>query len=170
MIKSTIKFSIICGIFLYVLFLLSLRFGTNPFIDLNQLLFDVVIFFLFIFFSTKEYRRYQNGGILHFWEGMTIGFLLYAPAIIIFVTALYVHNLVDGSMLAEYQREAMLYLEERKESFLKEMGTEEQYQAQVAAIEEITFHRLVWGAALKKIIVGLFLTPIVSILLRKKPK
>lgn len=170
MIKSTLKFSIICGVFLYVLFLLSLRFGTNPFIDLNQLLFDVVIFSLFIFFATKEYKRYQNGGILHFWEGMTVGFLLYAPAITIFIVALYVHNIFDSSILGDYKQDAMQYLEERKESFLEDMGTQEQYEAQVAAIEAINFHRLVWGAALKKILVGLFLTPIIAILLRKKPK
>lgn len=169
MIKTTLKYSVICGVFLYVLFLLSQQFGTNPFIDLNQLFFDFIIFLLFSYFSMNEYKKYKNGGYLHFWQGMTIGFLLYVPAIFLFAVILFVHFAIEPGLLEQYREAAMEYLESNKATYLDQFG-EKQYESQVEAIENVNQTSLIRTSSLKKILVGLFVTPMISIFLRKKPK
>lgn len=169
MFKTTIKYALICGIFLYVLFIISQRFGTNPFIDLNQLFFDFVIFLLFSYFAMNEFKKYRNGGYLHFWQGMTIGFFLYTPSILIFALGLWIHFIADPELLISYRQEAMEYLEKNRDMYIEQFG-QNQYESQVEAIENVTQGSLLWSSSLKKILVGLFVTPMIAIFLRKKPK
>lgn len=169
MVKTTLKYAIVCGIFLYALFFASRYFDSNPFIDISQLLFDFIIFLMFILFAAKEFKKFENDGILHFWQGMTVGFLLYTPAILIFALLVYLQQSLQGNLLDEYQQEAMRYLEERKDIYIEDFGAD-QYQSQKEAITDMTFRRLLWSSVLKKVVVGLFVTPIIAVLLRKKPK
>ncbi len=68
-----------------------------------------------------------------------------------------------------YKEGAKAFLLDRKEIFLKEF-TEEQLNEQLAAVDEITTTQLLFSTFWKKIGAGFLITPVVSIILRKKPK
>jgi hypothetical protein len=108
--KVAIKYALLCGAFLLLLFWVSYRFGSNPLIDFRHLFFDLVIFVLFIFFSCKEFKSYRNGGILHFWQGMTLGFLTYAPAALLFSIGLLIFFWVDPNLMEDFRIHALGFL------------------------------------------------------------
>jgi hypothetical protein len=169
MVKISIKYAITCGIFLLILFFLTRYFGVDPFIDLGQLLFDLLIFFIFIYFAQNEFKKYHHGGILHFWQGMTIGFMVYLPGVLFFCGGLWIAMLIDPEILTSYQQAAMKLLEDQSKMYIEQFG-EDQYLEQQKAIENTTISSMIFTALIKKILVGLFITPVVSIILRKIPK
>ncbi|MEP1093606.1 MAG: DUF4199 domain-containing protein [Cyclobacteriaceae bacterium] len=169
MIKSSIKYSLLCGLFLVALFWVSVKFGSNPLLDIRHFLFDLVIYFLFIFFAQKEFKTYQNEGILHFWQGMTIAFVVYLPAAVIFTISLLLIFQMDPSIMENYREGALAFLESKKDVLLEGI-TQEEYAQRVNNIDFITSSDLVLSSGLKKVLAGFFITPVVSIILRKKPK
>ncbi len=167
MLKNSWLYGIASGVFLIIIFYLSFRFGTNPFIDFKHLFVDAIIFSLFITFACLEFKRSQ-GGVLHFWQGMSIGFFVYAIASLVFMIFLGLYFNFEPELLDNYVSEALKFLEQRSDSYIEEFG-EDQYESQVQTIQSITARDLTNTASIKKLIAGLFVTPVISIILRKQP-
>jgi hypothetical protein len=169
MVKSSIKYAILCGVFLSGLFWVSIKFGSNPLLDIRHFLFDLVIYFLFIYFAEREYKTYHNDGILHFWQGMTIAFIVYLPAAVIFTVSMLLILEMDPTIMENYRAGALSFLESKKEILLEGISQEE-YASRLNDVNSVTVSDLVISSGLKKILAGFFITPVVSIILRKKPK
>jgi hypothetical protein len=168
-IRNSARFALICGVFVSILFVLARYLNSNPLVEINHLFIDTVIFGVFIFFAASDFKKYRNGGILHFWQGMSIGFIVYFSASVIFTIFLLIYFQLDDTLLSDYIRDAMNFLEVRSDEYINEFG-QEQFEEQKKAINETNAGGLVRTAAIKKIIAGLFVTPVISIILRKKPK
>ena len=168
MVKPTIKYSVLCGVFLIGIFFISINFGSNPLLDFRHFIFDVGVFFLFIFFAGKEYKDFRNEGYLHFWQGISIGFIVLIPSVLIFSLVFYVIFELNTELIEGYKEGAKAFLLERQEFFLKEF-TQEQLNDQLAAVDEVTTTQLLFSTFWKKIGAGFLITPVVSIILRKKP-
>ena len=169
MVRSSIKYSLFCGVFLVGLFWVSIKFGTNPLLDIRPFLFDLVIYFLFIFFAQKEYKSYHNGGILHFWQGMSIAFIIYLPAAVIFTLMMLLIMKMDPSIMENYRIGTAAFLEAKRDVLLEGMSQEE-YDKRLSEISSITISDLVVSTGLKKVLAGFFIAPLVTVFLRKKPK
>jgi len=166
MIRHSIGYSLICGLLISVLFFLSLFFNSNPFIDLSQLFFDFLIFSIFIFFGIYSFKKSTENNQFHFWQGMTISFLIYIPAIIIFALVMFISFRLDASILEDYKLQAMDFLMEKKDIYIEQFG-EKQFEEQKSAILEINSIDLILMSVVKKAIVGFFISPIASIIFRK---
>lgn len=168
MVRLSIPYSIACGLFLIGLFFLTFYFGLNPMLEVSQLLFDVCVFGLFTFFAVKDFKS-RSDGFLHFWQGMTLAFLVSAMGTALFVIALVISESFDPSLVIKYQADATHFLLERKDIYMEQFG-EASYNAQLAEIAEVDFSDLLVTSGVKKLIGGLFLGPVISIMLRNKPK
>ena len=168
MIKSSIKYTILCSVFLTGLFFVSLVFGSNPLLDPRHFFFDLAIFFLFIYFGGKEYKEVRNSGYLHFWQGISTGFVIFIPSVFIFSSILLVIFELNPILIEGYKEGAKAFLESQKEVFLKEYS-EQQLQDQKNALDTITSWQLVLSTFGKKLFAGFLVTPVVAIILRRKP-
>lgn len=164
--KVAIKYSVLAGVFESVLFHVSRSFAVHPLIDLSHLFFDIIILAIFITIASIEFKRYRNNGYLYFWQGMSIGFLVYTPAIIVFGLFLLVY--FDEGLLIEYRQLALLLIENQKDLYIDQFG-QEQYDLQCEEIRNIGKNSLIQSSIIKKLIAGFFVTPVISIVLRKKP-
>jgi len=169
MIKPTLKYSLLCGIFLVGLFFISINFGSNPLLDSRHFWFDLGTYFLFIFFAGKEYKDFRNDGILHFWQGISIGFIVFIPAILFFEGVLFI-TLQSSSDLLEMYKEGAEALMKANEEFYKEELGEEALNERYATIADITPAQLVQMTFRNKLFSAFLITPVVAIILRKKPK
>ena len=169
MFKISIKYALFCALFSVVLFFLSGYVGANPLIDLTHLFFDVIIIGVFIFFTQKDFKTSENDGYLHFWQGMTLGFFVYTVVGVIFAGFLAMYLWLDPGALPAYKESATAFLSEKRDIYVEQFG-EEGFQIQLDGIELVTATDLWVSSAVKKIIAGFFVTPVISIILRKKPK
>lgn len=168
MIKSTVKYSVLCGVFLIGMFFIAINFGSNPLLDFKHFFFDIGVFFLFIFFAGKEYKDFRNDGYLYFWQGISIGFMVIFPSVILFSIVFYTVFESYPSLLADYHEGAKAFLLEKKRFFLEEFSQEE-LDNQLTAVEDVTTVQLLFSTFWKKIIAGFLITPVIAIILRKKP-
>ena len=166
--KVAYKYALICGVFLLLAFWISYRFGSNPMIDLRHLFLDLVIMALFIFFSCKEFKTYRNGGILHFWQGMTLAFMTYLPATIVFLLGILTMFQLDSNLLADFKLQAMAFMEANKPEFLQEM-TQQQFDERINQIQDVSATQMISSATFKKLVAGFFVSPVITVILRKKP-
>jgi hypothetical protein len=136
---------------------------------MRHFFFDLGVFFLFIYFSGKEFKDYRNGGYFHFWQGISIGFVVIIPAVLIFSIAFYLIFQSTPELIEAYKDGARALLVEKRDIYLEKFS-EDQYLEQLAAVDDETTTRLLISTFWKKIIAGFLITPVVAIILRKKPK
>ncbi|MEQ9305718.1 MAG: DUF4199 domain-containing protein [Marinoscillum sp.] len=168
MFKTSIKYALVCGLFMILIYHLSLRFEVHPEVALSHLVFDLILFGLFIFFAAKDFKTYYNDGIFHFWQGMTIGFQVFMIATAIFCLSQIIYFTIDAEAVIKYQEAATNYLKNDSESMITELG-EDNYQNGLLRIQQVNKWDLVFRSCVKKILAGFFITPVISIILRKQP-
>jgi len=164
--KIALKYGIVCGVIRIIAYMVESAMGLNPLINLNAFFIDQIIFFGFVLFSSKEFKDYKNGGVLHFWQGISIGLIIIFVSSVIFSMFEATYYVLSETVFQDYVSSAREYLESQKESMLTQI-TQEQFDSRVKELETTTISGLVFGNFFKKLIVGFLVVPLIAILLRK---
>ena len=135
----------------------------NPILDAR-----IPLYALIIFISFKIFKEQYNGGIMHFWQGMAIGMLAYTLMATSAALFIYIISKVNSSnFLAEYIRIATGQLVTNKDLFIETIS-EKTYTETLAQLPATQPIHLAVDYLLKSMPIGLFLTIILSVLLRRK--
>ena len=162
-----LKFGLVGAGIAILLFLLLYFLGKNPLIIYGNFDFSFLLIPVFIFFSIKEFRDYKNNRELLFWQGMSVGFINYF--VIALVSALFIYiflSFVDLELVSGYVADRMQIMNEMKGEMVKQMG-EDVFTRTYAELGNTTAYVIALDDFLKKIVIGLFLTIIISVLLRR---
>ena len=163
------RYGLVAGVLAVVAYLTFYYLGLQPWRNLISFLVDIVIIGLFCFIPMREFKLEHNQGEFRFYHGMSIGFVSYLSVALVssIFFAVFI-NWIEPSFMDTYK---IVQLEEMKG--MKEMITsrvdenpEEYFQKQLDAIASITKSQLILDVFLKKAIIGLFMTPILSLVLR----
>ena len=119
-----------------------------------------------IYFALNEFKTVKNEGILHFWQGMSIGFFVNIFSFGIYMVFLFLIMNFDENILTSYQQQAVEFLEIKAAQYIEGFG-EEQYQIQLETILETTILDMALMGGVKKFISAMLITPVLSILKRK---
>ncbi len=165
LIAIPLKYGAIGGGFLVLLFLIFYFFDLDPLTNIK--IIDAIIICIFTFFATKEFRDRYNDRQLHFWQGMTVGMINYLSiALISALFILIMTSIVDTGMVPEYVAGRVALLIENKENLIETMN-QDTFQNALDGVKTTTSFDLALDDFLKKSIIGLFLTIIISVILRK---
>ena len=162
-----LKFGFMGGVLSIGLFLTLHLIGENPLILTKRLPFAFILVPLFIFFSVKEFRDFKNGGTLHFWQGIIIGFVNYT--IIALISSLFIWVFLERfhpETLTEFIQSSLLLIEKNKENTIKAYGLEI-YENLLAEIENTTAYIIAVDDIVRKWLIGFFFTIVLSVILRK---
>jgi len=160
-----IKYGAFGGAVVILLFLIFYFLDQNPLINIKMV--DPVILSIFIFFALKEFRDQYNHRHLHFWQGMTGGVINYLTiATISAIFILLITVVIDPEMTTKYIEGRVLLLNENKQTLIETMD-EKTYVDTLAGVKSTTGFDLALDDFLKKSIIGLFLTIIIAVILRK---
>jgi len=145
-------------------------FGTNhPQLFPVFLDFRILLFAVFIFFSVKEFKDYYQAGTLHFWQGMIIGITCYLTISFIISMGIAIFGAFEPGYVKHYVEEISAVLGDNKEAIIEKVG-EESYRTQMETLPFTTVYDLAIDYMLKSMFIGLFLTIIISVILRRQPK
>ena len=161
-----LRYAVVAAFLMIIVFVISYYIGVHPFIEMSHLFFDLFVYGLVIFFAMNEFKKVINEGVLHFWQGMTIGFFLNIFSCGIYVIFLFLIMNFDENILISYKQEAIDVLEIKSVQYIESFG-KEQYQNQLETIQETTILDLMLLGGLKKFISAMLITPVFSILKRK---
>jgi hypothetical protein len=160
-------FGFVGGLLSIIAFVTFYYSNFSPLLNLNSFILEILLTILFIFLSVYYYKMHFNSGELRFWQGMTVGFFTY-----VFMSgSLYVYLLiflgyVEPGAINAYIEDSLIYLEN---SEVKREGliSEEEFLLRKKELMNVNAHQLALSASVKKLIIGLLITPVASIILRK---
>jgi len=166
LIRLPVKFGLF-GLLLTVLaFLVFYYAGLMPWRNLVSLILDTLLVGAFCFVAIKEFKTNYNGGILSFYHGMTLGFVTYVIIALGFgVFYRFFIDIVEPDFISNYITLAKEDMVSRKILIVASLG-EESYDKNFIALETTSSGVLMLDAIIKKALIGLFLTPIFSVILR----
>jgi hypothetical protein len=163
---TSLKYGLIGGALIIVLFFVLIYLDVNPLIANKRLDFGFLILPLFVFFGIKEFRDIRNSKQLRFWQGMTVGFFTYI--FLALTSALFILLILNlnTELLEQYIVDRSLLIENNKAQIIENLG-EEVYSITYQDLQNITPMVLAIDDFLKKIFAGLFITIIISVILRR---
>lgn len=164
--RLSFKYGAITALFTIIAFLVFYFMGLQPWRNLLSFLLDILIIVVFLFFALKDYKDNLSGGEFRFYHGMTIGFIVYVTTAAIFALFYFIFIYWGNSdFLSEYIITAQEDLVSRKDMIVSALS-EESYLEQYNMISTTTKSVLVFDVFIKKLLIGLVVTPIFSIILR----
>lgn len=169
LIRIPLKYGIVAGLLCSATWVV-LAFFVDKDVVTKSFIYNINVFLflgLFIFFALKEFKDYYNEKILHFWQGMTIGFIIYVTTAVISASTISVSLLIKPDYLQNYIDERVELVQAQKQQ-ITETIDEQAYVETLEQVKGTTAADLVWDDFLKKSLLGLFLTIILSIVMRKE--
>lgn len=159
------RYGIIGGGTVIILFLVFYFLDLDPLVNIK--LVDVLILAIFIFFALKEFRDVYNNRELHFWQGMTGGVINYVTiAMISAIFILVMTVIIDPELTTKYIEGRIALLNENRQTLVETMD-EETFEEAISGVMGTNAIDLALDDFLKKSIIGLFLTIIIAVILRK---
>lgn len=142
--------------------------GRHPF--LIPVIFDFRLLLLsaLLLLTLRTWRTHREG-ILFFWQGMIGGFFLhlfYGAAVSLYILLL---GIFHSDFVDSYIHTLTLQFQKNEKTIIERVGSESFHQ-QMARLPHTTAFDLASDYFLKTMLIGLFLTIIFSIILRKQPK
>ena len=143
--------------------------GRHPF--LLPVIFDfrVILFAVFIFLGLKELRDYHQQGVLFFWQGMVGSYVFLMTAALIGSGFTWCFARWNAGFLPSYIEKLQQQMLGYREEIIRSVGVDA-YTQQLTKLPSTSPLDLAGDYFLKSMIIGLFLTIIMSVLLRKQPK
>ena len=170
LIQTPLKYGAIASGLLALLFtVLFYIVGKHPLFV--ALFFDIrlIILPIFLFFAMKDFRDSRNGSVLHFWQGLMIGFITFTTIGILMAGFIMVLAEFSTNFLSEYISSRIEVLEIQIGQ-LTDNTSKTIFQEQIDKMPFTSPFDLAVDYFWKTILIGIFLNIILAVVLRKQPK
>lgn len=169
LLQVPMKYGVIASGLLALLFVILYYSGKHPlfvplFLDIRLIMLPV-----FMFFAMKDFRDSQNGGVLHFWQGLTIGFLTFITVGLLMSVFITLLSEYSSSFLSDFIS-SNIELFEKKLKMLQEEKSRAIFQEQINKLPFTSTFDLALDYFFKTALIGVFLNIILAVVLRKQPK
>lgn len=165
MFATGLKYGLAAGAIAVVLFLVLWGLEEQPLDSLR--FFDFILIPLFLYFTLKELRDYRMGGRLLYWQGMTAGLVCYLTlAVISALFILIFISYADTALLVAHKQENLKVLEEDPQKWIEQVG-KQAYEQALLEVKQLTAQDLAIDDFLKKALIGLFFTGIITLFFKK---
>lgn len=152
------------GYFLALYFMDIIPLGNNKMLDFG---FFVILNAVCCWYYRKEIGK----GVLHLWEGITIGYVINTFGALVLGWLIYIFvNFIDPSVLTNYIAEMQNLLTTSKDTMMEEMKmTEADYQKLYSEVSGTTSMDLIMDELGKKTIMGVLPVLAIALIFRKRP-
>ena len=162
-----VRYGLVSGTLAIILFFAVMPFDENPLI-VNKW-FDFFLIPVFVYFAVREFRLYYNGGALQFWQGASVGFIVYVTLALLFAGVVGSYLATGGeAWVSDYIEDRTALVQENQENFTEQLG-DATYQQVLAEVQAVTTLDLVLDDFYRKLMVGLFVTLIIATVQRRQP-
>lgn len=159
----------IAGVLAAGLLIVLFYIGRHPMLIMPYADFRVLLFGIFIFFTLKEFRDSYQEGVLHFFQGMAGSFIMVMTAAVLSALLVWFFSAIQPDFITEFVKQG---LASAKLQF-EQASTEAEKTGLRVILDSIPATN---GRSMAKqhfaqsLIIGLFVSIILSIILRKQPK
>jgi hypothetical protein len=165
-----LRYGLLTGIFSIVLFLILYYAGQHPFLIPPLLDFRIILYPIILVFAIRDYKENRNGGILHFWQGMSVGLLaVLTGAFLMSVFILVFGGLISPDLVPDYVRQMTEQIQSLSEEVRESVG-DQAIERSLSLLPGTNILDLAADYFIKSLPYGVFLTIIISLILRNKKR
>lgn len=169
LIKVPVRYGIIAGVLGAILVAGLYYMGRHPYLIPVFFDFRIVLFGVFIFFSLKEVRDYYQEGVLYFWQGLIGSFLFTTSFAIVASTLIGLFILAFPEFLSDYIALSLEQLRGLPQDVIDRIG-KEVYERNLQLLPSTNTTDLASLYFWQSFMIGLFISIILSVILRRQPK
>jgi hypothetical protein len=136
----------------------------SPFLDFRILLFGV-----FILFTLREFRESHQEGALYFWQGMMGSFITVSVTATLASLMLLAFCAFEPTFMPSYIEAMTDYLKTFPKEDIARIG-KDIYERNLALLPSTNSKQVAGLYFAQSIVIGLFVSIILSVILRKQPK
>ena len=162
------RYGTLAAVLSIILFLILYYAGRNPMLIPPFLDFRILLYPIILVFAIRDYKENRNEGMLHFWQGMSVG--IQALVISSFFMAIFIlifGGLIEEDFVPEYIRLMTEQIGHLDEKVIESVG-EEAIDRSLELLPTTHIFDLALDYFIKSLPYGLFLTIIISLILRKQ--
>lgn len=168
LISISVKYGLIAAALAILMLIATFYFGNHPMMVAPYLDFRIILFGLFMFFGLREFRDTQEG-VLYFWQGMIGGFVMVTVAGTVAALGLLIFSSVEKEFISSYVEAMTQYLKTFPKEDIERIG-KEVYERNLEQLPSTNGKQLASLYFVQGMMIGLFVTIILSVILRKQPK
>jgi Protein of unknown function (DUF4199) len=165
----SLRNGIIGGILAVALLIVMYYMGPHPMLILPFVDFRILLFGVFIFFTLKEFRDTYQDGVLHFFQGMLGSFMLVMIMATVAAAGVWIFSACEPDFVADYITQGMESLKTYSKDDIDRIG-KEVFDRNLALLPSTNGKALAGKHFGQSLVFGLFLSVILSVILRKQPK
>ncbi len=163
------RHGLIAGGLNVVLLVITYYAGRHPLMIAPYLDFRVVLFGTFIFFALREYRDTRNLGTLYFFQGMIGSYVVVFIATVVAAAGLLLFAILEKEFVSSYIGAMTAYLKSFSEADIEVVG-KDVYERNLLLLPSTNSRMLAISYFGQGILIGFFVSIILSVILRKQPK
>lgn len=168
LVRIPLRYGVIGGVLGFVLVVVLYYIDRHPFMIKVIFDFRVALFAVFLFFVLRELRDYHFGGLLFFWQGLIASWLFVLTYAIIASSLIWLFALNVPEFVRQYIELATNLVKGYSKEDIAQMGTEA-YEKSLALLPSTTGFSLAMLYLVQCLIIGLFISIIISVILRRQP-
>jgi hypothetical protein len=169
LLRISVRYGTVGGILAFVLLLTMFYLGRHPLITSPFLDFRVLLFGIFIFFTLKEFRDYEQDGVLYFAQAMIGGLTVIMIMTTVTSIMLQIFGSIEKDFVTTYIDQVTAYVKSFSQEDIARVG-KEIYERNLAALPSTNISKLTVTYFVHGMVIGFFVNVILSVILRRQPK
>ena len=143
--------------------------SSHPFLIPVYLDFRILLFGFFIFFTLKEFRDLHQEGILYFWQGLIISFIFVNVFGVVAGGLIWIFASAMPVFVSDYISQQIAILKDIPQEIIDRIG-KEVYERNLEMLPATNAFDLASLYFTQSLIIGFFISIILSVILRRQPK
>ena len=165
----SVRYGAIGGALGFVLLVIMYYMGRHPLLTSPFLDFRILLFGIFVFFSLKEFRDYEQQGALYFSQAMLGGLSVILVMTVIGSLLLWVFGTMVPDVVNDYVMQVTDYLKAFTDEEIDRIG-KDIYERNLEALPSTNISNLSITYFVHGLVIGFFVNIILSVILRRQPK
>jgi hypothetical protein len=124
LLRISVRYGTVGGILAFVLLLTMFYLGRHPLITSPFLDFRVLLFGIFIFFTLKEFRDYEQDGVLYFAQAMIGGLTVIMIMTTVTSIMLQIFGSIEKDFVTTYIDQVTAYVKSFSQEDIARVGKE----------------------------------------------
>ena len=169
LIRISTRYGTVGGILAFVLLVILFYLGRHPLVTSPFLDFRILLFGIFIYFTLKEFRDYEQEGVLSFTQAMMGGLAVILIMTTITSILLHVFGMLEKDFVQTYIEQITAYLKSFSKEDIEKIG-QENYERNLSNLPTTNMAQLTQIYFVQGLVIGFFVNIILSVILRRQPK
>jgi len=169
LLQISVRYGVVAGILAFILVIVMYYLGRHPLIISPFFDFRILLFGIFIFFTLKEFRDYEQQGVLYFSQAMIGGLAVILIMTTITSLFLLLFGTLEKGFVMDYISQVTAYVKSFSKEEIERIG-KEIYERNLNALPTTNILKLAITYFVHGLVIGFFVNIILSVILRRQPK